>query len=43
MRRIVCIYLFDKGRVVAKETLDEIKKNFKFACIWREYGPEKEM
>ena len=37
------IYLFDKGKIVAKGTLGEIKKNSKFSRIWRKYGLEREM
>ena len=37
------IYLFEKGRIVAQGSLKDIKKNSKFARIWRKYGLEKEM
>ncbi|MCK4650177.1 ABC transporter ATP-binding protein [Candidatus Pacearchaeota archaeon] len=32
------IYMFERGKVVAEGSLDEIKKNFKFGRIWRKYG-----
>jgi len=37
------IYLFENGKIVAKGTLDEMKKNSKFSRIWRKYGLNKEM
>ena len=37
------IYMFDKGKIVAEGTLDEIKKNSKFKTVWKKYGMTKEM
>jgi ATP-binding cassette, subfamily B, bacterial len=37
------IYLFERGRIVAGGSLEEIKKNPKFHRIWKKYGLKKEM
>ena len=37
------IYLFEKGKIVAHGSLDEIKKNPKFDRVWRKYGLKREM
>ncbi len=37
------IYMFEKGKIVAEGTLEEIKKNSKFKYIWRKYGMTKEI
>jgi ATP-binding cassette, subfamily B, bacterial len=31
------IYFFDKGRIIAEGTLEEVKKNPKFKLLWRKY------
>jgi len=37
------IYMFEKGRIVAEGTLEEIKKNPKFLHVWKKYGLTKEI
>ena len=37
------IYMFEKGKVVAEGTLEEIKKNPKFMYVWKIYGLTKEI
>ena len=37
------IYMFEKGKIVAEGTLEEIKKNPKFMYIWKKYGLTKEI
>ncbi len=37
------IYLFERGKIVASGTLEEIKMNPKFHRIWKKYGLKKEM
>ena len=37
------IYMFEKGKVVAEGTLEEIKKNPRFMYIWKKYGLTKEI
>ncbi|MBR9701771.1 ABC transporter ATP-binding protein [Candidatus Pacearchaeota archaeon] len=37
------IYMFEKGRIVAEGSLDEIKQNPKFKYIWKKYGLKKEV
>ncbi|GBE19619.1 MAG TPA: ABC transporter ATP-binding protein [Candidatus Pacearchaeota archaeon] len=32
------IYMFDKGKIVAEGTLNDLRKNPKFSSIWRKYG-----
>jgi ABC-type uncharacterized transport system ATPase subunit len=35
--------MFEKGKVVAEGTLEEIKKNPRFMYIWKKYGLTKEI
>ncbi len=35
------IYMFDRGKIIAEGTLEEIKKNQKFRYIWKKYRLEK--
>jgi ABC-type multidrug transport system fused ATPase/permease subunit len=35
------IYLFSKGKIVAKGTLEEMKKDPQFAKMWKRYNLEK--
>lgn len=37
------IYLFDKGKVIAKGSLSELKKNYKFRFLLKKYGLKREM
>ena len=37
------VYMFEDGKIVAKGTLNEIKRNPRFMRIWRKYGMRKEM
>ena len=37
------IYMFDKGKIVAEGTLEEIKKNQRFKKVWKKYGMTKEI
>jgi len=37
------VYLFDKGKIIAEGTLEEIKKNYKFRYLLNKYGLKKEM
>lgn len=37
------IYMFEKGKIVAEGTLEEIKKNPRFMYIWKKYGLTKEI
>lgn len=37
------VYLFDKGKIIAEGTLDEIKKNYRFRYILKKYGLKKEI
>jgi len=43
LKKFDYIYMFDKGKVVAEGTLDNIKKNPRFMSIWRKYGLMGEM
>jgi len=37
LRKFDYIYIFDKGRIVAEGTLNEIRKNPRFSRIWNKY------
>jgi len=37
------IYLFDKGKIIAEGTLNEIKNNYKFKYILKKYGLKREV
>lgn len=37
------IYLFDKGKIIAEGTLNELKKNYKFRYLLNKYGLKKEV
>lgn len=37
------IYLFDKGKIIAEGSLEEIKKNYRFRYLLNKYGMKKEI
>ncbi|MBU2035961.1 ABC transporter ATP-binding protein/permease [Patescibacteria group bacterium] len=37
------VYLFDKGKIIAEGTLEELKKNYKFRYLLKKYGMKKEV
>tara|TARA_Y100000310_G_scaffold140092_2_gene139459 strand:- start:2919 stop:4712 length:1794 start_codon:yes stop_codon:yes gene_type:complete len=37
------IYMFDRGKIVAQGTLDEMKRDERFKKIWRKYGMTREI
>ncbi len=43
LKKFDYIFMFEKGKVVAQGSLDEIKKNSRFMAVWRKYGLTGEM
>lgn len=43
LKKFDYVYMFDKGKVVAQGTLDEIKRAPRFMAVWRKYGLTGEM